>query len=408
VLRIVRAQDASSAAVAGLHVKIRRRVGVSGAFGVERSEDRDVLHAARDAELRVDAEVGIDLVDAGAAIAIQQRHADRVRSGRHRDAELAGVRHGNLLAVDRHVSCACGTAATRPAATDGELVLRVEREGVRERQPAAGAERQTVDVLVLRKAGRRRIDDLRGGGRTVANGGPADFHRGRHIALHQGRRHGERFGKIVEPFARAVGGQERRDVDVEEQEVPNRVGVFGAIQAMERRRREVRVRRQRLVESGFQRRREAVQNCAVGTRRAGRRHQAGFQLEHHLFERLGAAGNIVEADRIERQPAGLQAIVVTGDAVRLEQRGIGRLLRRLSGRLGRRGRLLLRRRGRLQPARLVGLKAAPAIRPTLTADRRDDRDPDARRGKNPDDDFHVLATWPFNYWQPGCCSSRAA
>src|SRR5205085_7291551 len=95
-----------------------------------------------------------------------------------------------------------------------------------------------------------------------------------------------------------------------------------------------------------------------------------------------------------------------GDAVRLEQRGIGRLLRRLSGRLGRRARLLLRRRGRLQPAlfrcggrlqpaRLVGLKAAPAIRPTLTADRRDDRDPDARRGKNPDDDFHVLDTWPL-------------
>ncbi len=136
------------------------RLGVSPTPVVlERAGDHEVRHAARVREHRIRAEVRIDLVHASAALPIRQRQADGVRPGRHLQAEAARVVDLDLFAVERDVERSAGTAA--PAA-DRELVFGIEREGVVNQQAAACAERQAVDVTVLRQPWRRREGDLRG------------------------------------------------------------------------------------------------------------------------------------------------------------------------------------------------------------------------------------------------------
>jgi hypothetical protein len=130
---------------------------------------------------------------------------------------------------------------------------------------------------------RRRIDDLRSAAGAVADAPAADLHGRRHIALHERRRHRERLGQVVEAFARPSAGSSERDVDVERQQVANGVRVLDAIEPMQRRRRQVRVRRQRLVETA-----SSAAAKPSSTARSGaatrRRHQPGLQLEHDLLE----------------------------------------------------------------------------------------------------------------------------
>ena len=84
----------------------------------------------------------------------------------------------------------------------------------------------------------------------------ADPFAGRQIALQQHRRDAEHVGDVVEARARIVRGQQRRDVDVEGEQVANRVGVLGAIQAVDERPPGVGMGARRLIERRFQRRDE--------------------------------------------------------------------------------------------------------------------------------------------------------
>ena len=89
--------------------------------------------------------------------------------------------------------------------------------------------------------GRRRDTSICDGRqRAVADRQAADLHRRGDVALNQRRRHGERLGDVVEALARAVGRQQRVHVDVEREQIADRVGVLGAVQPMQRRRDEAR------------------------------------------------------------------------------------------------------------------------------------------------------------------------
>ena len=111
---------------------------------------------------------------------------------------------------------------------------------------AAGAERQSFDVVVLRRVFRRAVDDQRRR-RRLADRQAADLPRRRHVGLDQRRRDAERAGDVVEAVRRVVVRQVLRRVDVEIEQVADRRwrircgsgdavpggGVYGAAVAIE-------------------------------------------------------------------------------------------------------------------------------------------------------------------------------
>ena len=85
------------------------------------------------------------------ALAIEDRDADGVRARGHGDAEAPRVLHRDARAVDGHVRAASRPRRRRRATAHRELVFGVERERVLHDHAAARAERQPLDVPVLRQ-----------------------------------------------------------------------------------------------------------------------------------------------------------------------------------------------------------------------------------------------------------------
>ncbi len=79
---------------------------------------------------------------------------------------------------------------------------------------------------------RNRMLDGSGPHLRIADGHGTDALGRVHVSLQQQRRRFERRRNIVEPEFRAVGGQQVGDVNVDRQQVTNRVRIFGAIQTM--------------------------------------------------------------------------------------------------------------------------------------------------------------------------------
>ncbi len=121
-------------------------------------------------------------------------------------------------------------AEVGPPQAQLKLVVAVDRERVGRDKPALGAERQAVEVLILREILTRRVGVAIEADPRIANGDRADFPRGAKIPLEQRGRTAERIGHIVEPVRRIVGWQQGRDVDVQPEQVADRIGVFRTIQ----------------------------------------------------------------------------------------------------------------------------------------------------------------------------------
>ncbi len=87
-----------------------------------------------------------------------------------------------------------------------EHVIAIRRELMLHHQSAARAERQTFDVIILRRVGRHAIGRQR---RLVhiSHSDPADFGRRRGVAFQQRRRQRQCAGDVVESARRIVGRQ---------------------------------------------------------------------------------------------------------------------------------------------------------------------------------------------------------
>ena len=92
----------------------------------------------------------------------------------------------------------------------------------------------------LRQPARRGVGGDAGADRRIADRQAADLRRRRHVGLHQRRRHAQHVGDVVEAVARIVAGEQRRGVDRQIEQIANGVGVFGAVEPMERGRARVR------------------------------------------------------------------------------------------------------------------------------------------------------------------------
>ncbi len=188
---------------------------------------------------------------------------------------------------------------------------------------AARAERRALDVRELRRRARQLERRRRRARVRVAERIPADFARRPQIAFEQRRRERLDVGDVVEVVADGVRRQERRNVDVDRQQIANRSGVFGPIQPLERAAAGIRTDGGRLVDVRFERHNQRVERGRVRPLLARGRHHACPQLPDHL---LGDVRRLIRARRIERleaQPALLLVVVMTGEAVLLDQRALG-------------------------------------------------------------------------------------
>src|SRR5688572_10688368 len=68
---------------------------------------------------------------------------------------------------------------------------------------------------------------------------------------------------------------------------------------------------------------EGIQRGARWPRHAGRRHLSAADLANDFLPRLRTGRDVRQGDRVEREPAGLRPLVVTGDAVLIDQRALG-------------------------------------------------------------------------------------
>ena len=166
----------------------------------------------------------------------------------------------------------------------------------------------------------------------IADGHRADALRGGDVALEQERRRSQRGGDVVEAEVGPVARQPVRDVDVEREQIANRVRILAAVQAMHH----VAARRAAALPGTIERSGEPGREADVlafgRVRHALRRHGARAQLAEHAFPGVGLRQQIVETGRLEvhrRIGWRRRAAVVTADAVLVQP---GAMLRRLGRR----------------------------------------------------------------------------
>ena len=158
-----------------------------------------------------------------------RRHQRHGRQREQRDAlAVDGDLELLLLGVERHLLVQVARELGR------DLVLGVGREVVLDQRAAARAERQAGQAPLLRAvvghAEPIDVHELR----RRADREPADLVGRREVALEQRRRQLQHAGDVVEAVARLVGRQQLGDLDVEVEQVADRVAVLGAVQAVER------------------------------------------------------------------------------------------------------------------------------------------------------------------------------
>ncbi len=173
------------------------------------------------------------------------------------------------------------------------------------------------------------------------------------------RRNRKRIGEVVEAAVRGiVAGQQRLHVQIQREQIPNRVVVFGAIQPLHRADApRIRMRRPRLIHRVLKLRSDRCIGRFIRPRIAQRRHRLRPQLHDHFLDGRRVWPRLRKIQRVQREPRCRSLMVVAIEAIILEElpRGYRRgLLSRhlLSGRLRtcRRLRAQIHRRGR-QPRR---------------------------------------------------------
>ena len=177
-----------------------------------------------------------------------------------------------------------------PAETDFDEVLAVDRKVVANGDAAARSERQIFALPIVLHDVQRNLEGLerRNRGRKTRRE-PRDLTRHRQVAFQMRRRNREHVGEVVEAAVRGfVARQERLHIEVEREQVADRVVVFGAIETMDRvDPAGIRTRRPRAIDFAFQPARHRAIRGGIGARPSGRRHRAGPKLRDHALPHLG-------------------------------------------------------------------------------------------------------------------------
>jgi hypothetical protein len=175
-------------------------------------------------------------------------------------------------------------------------------------------------VIVLRQIGSNAKGFDRGRDLRAAHSERADFPCSRQISLHQRRRYPEYGTDVVEAVSFLIGRKQRGDVDIQREEVAQRVAVFRAVETMEDSAAGIGASGCSRVDRRLEIRRETRQRRLVGTRHADRRHHPATNLADDFFPNLGAGRSVGHVHAFQNEPPCLGSLVVAGDTVLVDQR----------------------------------------------------------------------------------------
>ena len=213
-----------------------------------------------------------------------------------------------------------------------KLVVAVERERVRGQETAHRPERHAVELAALRSILPHRVGGAAGADAWIADRDRADLPCRREVGLQQRGRRPLGIGDVVEAEGRRVRRQQRRNVDVEPEQIADGVGVLGPVQPVQRRPAGIGSHGRRGIELSLQRGGERVEHGAVGPACALWRHHAQPQLADHALPDVGVLRDRGEIGALEAEAARTRAVVVTTDAIVLNRLGVRARGRRGHGR----------------------------------------------------------------------------
>ncbi len=124
-------------------------------------------------------------------------------------------------------------------------------------------------------------------------------------------------------MAHVVGGQKARDIHIDLKQIANGVGVFGAIEAVERGVARIGMERGFAIDGRFERRREGIHHGGLGTRHTRRRHETDAHLLDHLLGQVAVLGDVNEIEFRQRHAAGLGLVVMAIAAILIEESALG-------------------------------------------------------------------------------------
>ncbi len=198
-------------------------------------------------------------------------------------------------------------------------------------EPSGKSSRQAVGLpeprLLVRVAFHRRVSFHRRANRAVADGKPGYLCGRRQIAIEQRRLHRQRVGVGIEAAGLRIGRQHGRRIDLDTEQIANRIRVFSSIEAMKAGGASgIGMRRGSEVERGFEPAGGGVVGRVVRPPSARRRHGAAPQLHDNFFPRVCGALDVIRINAFQREISCPRAIVVTRDAVFRHHiaRGVGR------------------------------------------------------------------------------------
>ena len=196
---------------------------------------------------------------------------------------------------------------------DGNAGARVERQLLVQLFVAAALQRIALRLVDL-------FDRLH---REIADGEAAHLARRRHVAIEQRRRRRQYRGDVVEAVAGVVDRQPFAGPHVDREEIANRVAVLGAVQAVHERAAGIRMLDRGAIERRFEKCDERSRAFGIGPRAdRRRRHLTRAQLPRDFFPDLRMRRNVGEREVLQREPGGLEPIVVARHAVRVDEAGV--------------------------------------------------------------------------------------
>ena len=210
-----------------------------------------------------------------------------------------------------------------------DFIFGVYREGVTNCGPATQADGDIVGTVFLGKI-RGQHDGIATGRRNGSSHcQAADFLGCRQVAFEQRRREID-YGHIIEAVTGFIGGQERRDIDFDAQEIADGVLVFRPGQPPDRTcSARVGLGCRGAVELLHQGRDNCLVGPVIGTGQTGGRHVLAAEFPDDLFPLLRVLSYAFRVNRVERQAAHFQLTVVTSEAVLIDDRGVNVRSRRL-------------------------------------------------------------------------------
>ncbi len=205
-----------------------------------------------------------------------------------------------------------------PGEAHRNIILAVHWKIMPNESAAARAERHVLTHAIdLIEPVRDRIGLVRHRHRGIADGQPADPAGRGKIPLHQQRRHLQHVADIVEAVAGVVGRQHLGNLDLDRQQIANGVGVFGAVEAMQRGPSGIGLELRGAIALGLDEPDQGPVGGLVRPRQTGGRHLAVAQLAQQLLPDLAVALQMVEIQSLQVQSGRRLGADMALDAIQL-------------------------------------------------------------------------------------------